>query len=410
MTTDSHRIAILGLGGGGAKIAARLASGENASALSVAVADTDVSGLERCPADAARIELGEEWTRHEGSGGDIVLGERAASASVAPLREFIAGARLLIVAAGLGGGTGSGAAKVVARLVRESETTALFLVTLPFAFEGSWRRDEADKCLDRLRQLAETVIVVPNDLLFTVLPADTPATEAFALADGLLAEAVAGFARIVSAQGLVTADFASLKALLRHRQATCRLGVGRGAGDTRWQDAIQAFLECPLIGGRDALAEADAAVLTLLGGTDLSVGEIQTCLSAFQQYFAKEARLVVGAYADERCQGTLQITGLVCRYHDAGPEPAAAPELVPASEPARAPRKKRRRPVKPREVQGELPLQEQALGIFSGSPPTTVGGQNLDIPTFQRRGIHLDAGDHGAGDRHAATWSSDSGE
>ena len=205
--------------------------------------------------------MGGDWTRHDGCGGDVSLGERAASAAVPELREFLAGGRLLIVIAGLGGGTGAGAAKVVAQLVRDAKLTAVLLVTMPFAFEGSWRRTEAEKSLTVLRGLADAIVVVPNDLLFTTLKADTPAQDAFRIADAVLAEGIAGLARLPVAEGLVTADFASVRALLRHRQATCTIGVGQGTGENRWQDAIRTFLEFPLIGGKDTLAQADGAVV-----------------------------------------------------------------------------------------------------------------------------------------------------
>ena len=385
---EKGRIAVLGLGGGMRGIAARLGAA-GVRGLEVAVADTDLRALQEAEAPAlTRIALGQEWTNQEGCGGDAVLGERAASASVDALRSFVEGARLLIVLAGLGGGTGSGAAKVVARLAREAQVTTLFLATLPFAFEGSWRRHAAEKSLAPIRELCEAVLAVPNDLLFTTLPANTPAPEAFALADSLIAEAMAGLARAATAQGLVTADFADIRALLWGRQSTCAFGLGAGTGVSRWQDAVEAFVACPLVGGRDTLKAADAAVLTLVGGTDLSIGEIQTCLAAFEQHFPADVRLVVGAYVDDRMEGALQISGVICRYEDGD-----TPGSDPAPDAERGLSTPRPEPQAPRRVQGELPLQEQSLGMFAGAPSTPVDGRNLDIPTFQRRGIHLDVGD-----------------
>jgi len=390
MTTHNTRVAVLGLGGGGGRIAAVAAAQFPCPTLEVAVADTDLQALASL-SGCTKIALGQEWARREGCGGDAMLGERAASASAAELRQFITGARMLLVVAGLGGGTAAGGAKIVARLARDTETTALFVVTLPFAFEGNWRCQEAEKALLPLRELADAVIAVPNDLLFTSLPADTPAAEAFRLTDSLLAQGVSGLARIISAEGLVTADFAGLRALLRNRKATCTLGVGCGTGPARWQEAVESFLKCPLIGGKDGLAHADAAVLTLLGDDKLSVGEVQTCLAAFQQYFPAHARVVVGAYAAAEMEGHLQVTALVCKYHDVE---TVAPEVTPADDKPETPPKVRTQPKTPASpVQGELPLQEQTLGIFSGTQPTPVAGQNLDIPTFQRRGIRLDVGD-----------------
>lgn len=393
MKTSINRTAFLGLGGGGSRIVGTLAAEETIAAADVAVADTHLQALEPF-GHVQQIALGQEWARAEGCGGDVVLGERAASASASELRAFLSGARLLIAVAGLGGGTGTGAAKVVAHLARDADITAIFVVTLPFAFEGSWRRQEAERSLTPLRELVDVVIAVPNDLLFTELSANTPAERAFQLADEVLASGVGGLARILSSKGLVTADFATLRTLLRHRNATCTLGIGHGSGPTAWQDAVDDFLACPLVGGREAVAKADAAVVTLLGGSDLSIGEIQTCLTALQQHFPESARVVAGAYPDAKLGNELQVTGLICTYHDAA---AVAPAVAPAPvlgkpEPPSGdlPLPSRAAPSAP--VQGELPLQEQALGIFSGVQPTTVAGENLDIPTFQRRGIELDVG------------------
>ena len=389
MSNGNERIAVLGLGRGGGRIAAELAALDTHAQLHVGVADTDSAALDAVPG-VTRILLGEEWARHSGCGGDAVLGERAASASASALREYFADARLLIVLAGLGGGTGSGAGKVVARLARETATTAVFLVTLPFAFEGNWRTQEAEKYLAPLRELADTVIVVPNDLLFTALPADTPAAHAFELTDRLLAEGIAGLSLIASAQGLVTADFAGVRTLLKHKHATCTLAVGRNEDGTGWEGALEAFLQCPLIGGREALADADAAVITLVGNTSMSVGEIQACLNACQQCFPEDARLVVGAYAQEEAADRIQITGLICRYRET---PPAKGGNAPAPATARTDRQAADAAPDARPVQGELPLQEQTAGAFTGVPPTLFEGHNLDIPTCQRRGIMLDVGD-----------------
>ncbi|MBT3378697.1 MAG: hypothetical protein HN742_40050 [Lentisphaerae bacterium] len=401
MNQNAGELTVIGLGGGGCRIAATLAGLTAGSThWQLLAADTDTESLSHIQG-AQTISLGQEWVKSEGCGGDAVLGERATSASADELRSLFEGSRMVIVAAGLGGGTSSGGVRVLARLLREMDLVSLFVVTLPFAFEGSWRQREAEKALVPLRDLAEAVIVVPNDLLFTELTADTPATQAFTMADGMLAEGIHGLTRVLSAEGLITADFATLKSILRQRQATCALGVGQGTGEDRWQAAIDSFIKCPFVGSSEALADADAAIVTLCGGMGLSVGEVRSCLTAFQQYFSEDARVVVGAYADDRMGDDVQITGLLCRYRreetdDAGTdEQQGPPAETPHQEtsPKRRPRKGKALQTQGGPVQGELPLQEQSLGIFTGVQPTTIRGENLDIPTFQRRGIHPDVGD-----------------
>ena len=388
--TSRNPVTVLGLGGGGGRIVDALSRCRSGRGLRLAAADTDQEALACLGGDIERIPLGSDWTHRTGAGGDMGLGERAAGATAEGLRNAFDGSRLALVVVGLGGGTGSGASKVVARMAEEMDLTTFFVATLPFSFEGNWPHKQAEQALDGLRQVTDAVVVVPNDLLFTSLSADTPAGTAFATADRLLAESLDGLSRIVSGRALLPVDFASLRGLIRNRQCVCALGVGRASGEQRWQKALEAFLHCPLTGGPEELRRADGAVLTLLGGPDLTLGEMQTCLGELQRFFPAHARVVKGAHTDDALEGQIQITGVVCRYASAPGSPRKQPVERESHE-----RKggRRRRKAAASELQGELPLEEHSLGIFAETHPTTFRGQNLDIPTFQRRGIQLDVGD-----------------
>ena len=388
MGQPDDRVAVLGLGGAGGSIVARLAADPRSERLGLAVADTDAGALEQL-VNVIQIPLGAEWTGRSGCGGDRDLGERAASESAGELREFLDGASLGLVVAGLGGGTGSGAIDVVARLVREVDMPAFFIATLPLVSEGNWRRQHAEDALVPLRELADVVVVVPNDLLFTSLPPDSPADEAFAAADKALADGIDGLSRIASARSLLPVDFADFRALLKGRPATCALGVGRASGENRCRTALEAFVNCPLVGGREALSAAHAAAVTLVGGPDLAVGEMQDALKDCQELFSTDARVVFGTYTDSAAEGEVQITGLLCTYVEA-PDVSKPRGQAPV---AKTGRKRKGQQQTGDSRQGELPLKEVALGVFSGGPPTIVGGENLDVPTFQRRGIDLDAGE-----------------
>ena len=359
-------------------------------ALWTIAADTDLAQLDALTVDH-KLPLGGDWTQEDGCGGDAVRGERAASASIEDIQTALAEAGLLVGLAGLGGGTGAGACKVVARLARQAKVPAMFVVTLPFSFEGEWRRQNAEKALVPLREVADAVIAIPNDRLFSALPADTPGGQAFRMADSLLAEGVAGLARIFSAEGLVTAGLDNVKAILGKNKSSCTLGVGGGDGDECCKLALEAFLTSPLTGGEAALRETDAAVLTLLGGNDLSVRDIQTCLADFQAVFPRQARMEVGAYTDEHMGKHVQLTALMCSYEGDAEQAVQSP--VDATESIR----RNATPKKPleadRDGQFRLPLTEHSLGIFKPGEPTLVNGQNLDIPTFQRRGVDIDPGE-----------------
>ncbi|MFA5206130.1 MAG: hypothetical protein WC708_17170 [Lentisphaeria bacterium] len=383
------RVAILGLGSAGGHIVAELASDELLAGAELAVADTDPATLQSLAAAVPlQIPLG-DWTHQESCGGNAFRGEKAAANVSDDLRQFFAGASMAIVACGLGKGTGAGAARVVARLTRELDITTLFVVTLPFTHEGNWRCHQAKRDLELLRTLTDAVMAIPNDLLFTTLPADTPANRGFEVVNSILAEAISGLTRLPSATGILPVDFADLRGLLKERPGYCHLGVGRGRGGERWKAALEEFMRSPMIGGPETLAKADAAIITLVGAADLTVGEMQNCMTALQPYFPAHAKLFVGTYTDARCQDEVFLTGVLCRFQgaDGSPLPAETAAAKPASGKPAAPKAPAGTA-----VQAELPLHEPVLGYFSGSAPTIHNGVNLDLPTCHRQGLALDLG------------------
>jgi cell division protein FtsZ len=384
MQEKQNQVAILGLGGGGCRIVSALSAAGLPSATRIALADTDLSALNQFTG-MSTLFLGEKWTGQDGCGGDTALGEKAIGASSEALQSFIGNAHLLIVVSALGGGTGSGGINVVARLAREAKIPTFVLVTLPFSFEGNYRRREAERSLDSLRKISDAVILVSNDLLFGTLPADTSAAAAFRLADKLLAEGIAGLAQLNSPNGLIPADFTSLRTVLRQRHAASTLGVGHGRGELRWQQALETFCQSPLLGGEKILSSADVAVVTIVGGEDLKIDEIKACLEAIQKKLRPEVRLIVGAYTQPGLD-EFRLSGLICRYQD-----QVAGGLKPANLPSPDRNAPKGTPIAKQatEVQGELPLMEQPKGMFAGTTPTTRDGQNLDVPPFLRKGISL---------------------
>lgn len=390
-------VVILGIGGGGGTIVARAAELGGRAPVVLAAADTDREALRRLQ-HVETLPLSGEWTAQRGTGGDLLVGERAASATAGELEQLVRPARLLIVVTALGGGTGAGAAKVISRIAQKHGVLTILAATLPFSFEGNARQRDANDALEPLRHLADAVIAVPNDMLFNTMNADTPVPEAFALTDGIIARVALGLARLSFADGVLPADFSRLRKLLHRRSATCALAVGHGSGDNRWKSAVEEFMDCPLLGGPSALEDADFALLTAVGDQSLTIGEVRAAMTALQERFGDATRLITGAYVSTDVGG-LELTGIVGRYHDRAPDPAPSvadhhaqrttpfTRTAPRTAPVSTAKGQRRRP-----VQAELPLQEQSLGIFSHATPTTVRGENLDIPTFQRRGIHLDLG------------------
>ncbi|MFW6414264.1 MAG: hypothetical protein ACOCZS_03075, partial [Verrucomicrobiota bacterium] len=401
MGKDTKHVVVLGIGGAGVKIANGVSRLNGAENVMVALADTDQRTLAGSTEDVIEIPLGKGWNCQHGCGADMQLGEKATGAAQDDLKELLQDANLAIVVAGLGGGTGSGGARLMARLAQELAVPVLFVVTLPFAFEGNWRRRQADSALSPLRDLTDTVIAVQNDLLFNSLPADTVLDDAFNYADQLLSRAIFGLAGMARAEWMLSADFTAIKKLLKRQPEICYVGLGVADSEDRVGRAVEEFAQSPLLGGELTMKSAEAAVVTMLTGYQLSVGELKSGLTALQERFNDNAEVLLGACTSTGCGNEIQITGLVCCSAENDEKSDEHPQSYEVAdtetgknlhnEKSNTSRKKndRRKPVRDT-VQEELPLQEQSAGMFSGSSPTVFEGENLDIPTFQRRGIKIE--------------------
>lgn len=384
---------VMGLGGAGVRIVNGLAAVAKEGSLRIVAVDSDVRSLAECGEAVRTVKLGEMWSCEDGCGADPEFGEKVTLGAEGHLSDIIEGARLLIVVAGLGAGTGTGAAKVLARMLRDKQIPTLFILTRPFSFEGNWPRRKAEEGLRDIREDTEMVLVVHNDLLFSSVKSDISAKKAFSAIDDLMAKTLIGVAGIAWAEWFLKADFATIRNLLRKWPERCELGFGTGSGNGRWQEAVENFAQCPLLGGSQRLAEVNAAVITVGSGTDVSVAELSECMSAVQNFFSPDAQILVGAYASPLHRGEIQITGICCLLPSSEnvaskeekkqevPEGFEGESKATGSEG----REKKRSP-----VQAELPFQEVTLGIFSGVSPTTYNGENLDAPTFQRRNIKLE--------------------
>ncbi|NLF18772.1 MAG: hypothetical protein GX595_16190 [Lentisphaerae bacterium] len=392
--TPDLPILLLGIGRGGIRIADVVRRSCGFPELAVVAADSDAATLSAAAADR-RLLVGEAWARGEGCGGDTEAAERAVSAATEELRGLVKEARMIFVAAGLGGGIGSVLPRVIARLAREAAVPVVVLVTTPFSFEGAKRAQTAEVALSLLRAEADAVIAVPNSLLFARLPPDTASHSAFDLASDHLGRALAGLARVCCAKGLLTADMAGVKRLLRRPGCACTLAMGQGRGPAAAEEAFRDLLASPFIGDASRLEATSAALLTLLGGETLSIGCVQDCLERVHSHLPRHAQVLVGAYTDARLADQVQLTCLLVA--EAQPQARSQPSLLPSegtgNETAKTKRRRSRRD-QAAPAQDLLPLIEQQLGIFAGSPqPTFLNGENLDVPTFQRRNIVIDAGE-----------------
>ena len=254
---------------------------------------------------ANRVQIGKLATRGLGTGGSPALGAAAAEESRLALAEAVAGADLVFITAGMGGGTGSGAAPVVARLSKDAGSLTVGVVTYPFTFEGRRRTAQATAAIEALRACVDTLIVIPNDRLLDVVEEGTPLQEAFLLADDVLRQGVQGISDIITIPGLVNVDFADVRAVMCD-SGTAMLGVGCASGKNRAEEAALAATSAPLI--EHSIERATGVVYNITGGSDLTLQEVNTVSQVVTSLADPSANVIFGAVVDDRYAGELHIT------------------------------------------------------------------------------------------------------
>lgn len=392
--TDKTGVVILGLGGAGGRVIQQLSLLPEASGLKLCAFDTDRRALEMLTAlpEESRVLCDEQWLLGQGTGGDVMKGQRAMSRESAKLQSLMRGASLLLVLGGLGGGTATGGAGVIARLARTNNLTAVCLFELPFAFEGHGRIKCAEDGLRELLALSDTVLGIPNDLLFSVLPAETAFAEAFRMADMELARAALGVIDILLPGNLLSSDMGDLASVLKNRKSDAAIGVGCGCGENVGESCNQALrnlLDSPFLGGAAKLKEADAVLLNLTGGEELTLSEVKRTLEYAGTLPGVSARVIAGANIRPGLGKKVCLTAVAVKYDE---QEAAQQQLAADSRPGRR-RKSRTRQDGIQPIQQMLPLTIASCGIFEGRTSTVIDGVNLDIPTFVRRQITIDTGE-----------------
>ena len=279
---SKEKVTVLGVGTGGCRIAAELATTSSAARLNIVLVDTDEKALSNF-SNHQQLLIGSDWTDKQGCGGDMNRGEKAAGASSQSLSDIIKNTELLIVVSPLGGGTGSGTVPLIATIARRLKVLSLFFVTRPFSFEGNLKFKNAEKCLKGLIKTADAVISLENDILFKNLSGNINSD--FKEADKTLAECVGGISEMLFTEGLITIDFTHIKQILKKRDADCHIGIGRALGENKNEAAITDLLNCPTLGGSETLENCDTAIVTLLAGQDLSMSDINSSITRIKELF-----------------------------------------------------------------------------------------------------------------------------
>lgn len=395
---------VIGLGNAGLAMIARLV-GEDGAPADVVAVHTDAKALAASPAPR-KLQIGPDVAKGLGAGGDAARGRASASESLTDLRSECGGTELLILCAGLGGGTGSGAAPVVAEQAKKAGALVVAVVTLPFAAEGSRKQELAEEAVARLGRHCLAVLCFENDRMIEVSPADAPLGKAFAEAAGILSLAVRAVRQMVSLPALMPVGLDELLAMFEGADARAHFGYGVASGESRAREAVEQAVASPLLEEGRLLSEPGRVLLHLTGDDSVTLAELQTALKHLSAHLGPSTQVQVGVADDPEAAGRLAVTILACTRSGLPPalpdeeeEFAATPES--AAVPAEAPESQADKPAKggkrgkggkrseAEQTQEELPLDQAMRGRFKDLDPTMVDGQDLDIPTFIRMRMRL---------------------
>jgi cell division protein FtsZ len=385
------RIVVLGIGGGGSNAVNRMIQA-GVRGVEFAAINTDAQALARAEAPT-RIRIGEKLTRGLGAGGNPTIGEKAAEESAEQILDLVRDADMVFIAAGMGGGTGTGAAPVVAHISKEAGALTVGVVTRPFGFEGRKRATNADEGISRLREGVDTLITIPNDRLLQVIDRKTTVEQAFMEVDDVLRQGIQGISELITEPGLVNLDFADVKSIMAESGGAL-MAIGRGTGESRAQDAARMAISSPLL---DINMEgAKGVLLNITGGVDLALSEINEAADVVAQAADPEANIIFGAVIDPKLDNEVKITVIATgfdtsrptqqqrssgytprfsrgRYTEPNPEPSPRERGVPVDD------RDRDRP--PERDQG--PIRVGSIG--SNLPePVFDNEDDLDIPPFLR--------------------------
>ena len=313
-------IKVVGVGGGGCNAVNRMIA-EKIRGVQFMAVNTDAQALLASQAEQ-RIRIGERLTKGLGAGGDPERGLKAAEESREELAILFQGADMVFVTAGMGGGTGTGAAPVIAELAREAGALTIAIVTKPFSFEGFRRRQVADEGIRRLQEKVDTLIIIPNDRLLTVADKRVTVEVAFRLADDILRQGIQGISELITVPGLINLDFADVRAVM-NEAGPALMAIGRGSGDTRAVDAAQHAIASPLL---DISIDGAMGVLfNVTGGADLTLHEVFDAAEVVAKAAHPEANIIYGMVIDPKMEQEVKITVIATGFGQMSRQPAMVP-------------------------------------------------------------------------------------
>jgi cell division protein FtsZ len=359
----SAKMRVIGVGGGGSNAVDRMIQEELPGVDFVAV-NTDSQALSHCRA-AIKIQIGKKLTRGLGAGARPEIGRQAIEENKQEILDVLQGADMVFVTAGLGGGTGTGAAPVVGQLARELGALSIAIVTKPFDFEGKKRMHQSEIGLAEIRRAVDTVIVVPNQRLLSVVGKGTSFREALKKADEVLLQATRGISDLISVTGDVNVDFADVRTVMANR-GPALMGTGRAQGDNRAQEAAQEAISSPLLDDI-SIAGAKAVLINITGGSDLTIDEVTTVSTIIGEAAGEEAEIIFGTVHDPTLESELRVTVIATGF-DSSEISGSAKVIRPDFSAARS-----KSPV------SAVVAERNVVPIEFTDP------RDLEIPTFIRR-------------------------
>lgn len=376
LTLDNFaRIKVVGVGGGGSNAVNRMIA-EGVQGVDFVSINTDAQALVHS-LSPIRVRIGDKLTRGLGSGGNPVIGQKAAEENQEDIYEQLKGADMVFIAAGMGGGTGTGASPIIAGVAQDLGALTVGVVTKPFTFEGNHRRKMAEQGIEQLRPVVDTLIVIPNDRLLQTASKNTSMVQAFHMADSVLLHGIQGISDLITQSGLINVDFADVKAIMA-QAGSALMAIGTGSGDSRMIDAVNQAIASPLL--EVSIDGAKGVLFNVTGGEDLGILEVYEAADIVAKAVDPDANIIVGAVIDPNYPpGEVKITLIATGFdmnkpnvqrsrsypsgaaQGAAPVPHPQPVPVPTQRPAPQPN----------------PQPTRAMPNFGSS-------EDLDIPPFLR--------------------------
>lgn len=372
------KIKVIGVGGSGGSAVNRMISSK-LRGVDFLVANTDIQALHHSQAPV-KLQIGKSITKGLGAGMDPTLGQKSAEENQNEIRDALAGADMVFITCGLGGGTGTGAAPIVADLAKDIGALTIAVVTKPFTFEGAQRRGIADKGWDELAAKVDAIITIPNDKILQIIDKKTTLLESFEMADEVLQQGVRGISELITVPGLVNVDFADVKAIMNDT-GSALMGIGAGSGENRTVEAAKAAISSPLL---DVSIEGAKGILfTITGGSDLGMLEINEAAKIITSSADPDAKVIFGAIIDESLGEDVRVTVIAAGFHDRDKIVSKASHEKVYAE--RAPIMSSHTPFSPASPRSAMNKASLKDDSSRGEDSATDDEHDIEIPAFIRK-------------------------